>query len=85
METHMVWALNLIKNMEDLHSSKIFHDIGAGLPPYDFVEFVKDKADPAYNPVFFLPQTLQEKKKKNKKKKRIISIYLFSLFWWFWM
>ena len=82
METHMVRALNLIKNMEDLHSSKIFHEIGAGLPPYDFVVFVKDKADPAYNPVFFfLPQTLQEKKKKKKKKKRIISINLFSLFW----
>ena len=78
----MVWALNLVKNMEDLHSSKIFHEIGAGLPPYDFVEFVKDKADPAYNPFFFFFFTTNlTREKKKKKKKRIISIYLFSLFW----
>ena len=76
MDTHMVWALNLIKNMEDLHSSNIFHEIGAGLPPYDFVEFVKDKADPAYNTVFF---TTNLTRKKRRRRRRGLSLSISSL------
>ena len=79
METHMVWALNLVKNMEDLHSSKIFHEIGAGLPPYDFVEFVKDKADPAYNPVFFFYHKPYKRKKKEEEEEDYLYLSLLSL------